>query len=335
MTQFRTLTLTFLASLMIFGCTNESPKLIPGATEVKEDYTEKPADFTVFNPKVDILFVIDDSGSMDSAQKNLSRNAYLFADAMSKSSILDYHIGVLTTDMQSYSRSGRLVGSPLFVSKTTPNMVNQLAKSMVVGTNGSAEEIMFDPVVDALSLPLINTHNQGFYRPDAFLAIIFLTDADDQGNFQPQQFNQFLVGLKGDSSKVLGYGVIRTLATKNSCDGMEDVNGKLEEFLAIVSNGDKSQNNILSLCEQDYGLKLAEFAKDIVKRSAGVVKLNRVPNTKTIKVTYGKQVIPNALKTGWVYEPSTNSIHLGEEIPWDYTQGNVGLKIDFEVIDIN
>jgi hypothetical protein len=116
---------------------------------------------------------------------------------------------------------------------------------------------------------------------------------------------------------------------------MEDINGKLEDFLAIVSNGDKSQNNILSLCENDYGLKLAEFAKDIVKRSAGVVKLNRVPNTKTIKVTYGNQVIPNALKTGWVYEPSTNSIHLGEEIPWDYSQGNVGLKIDFEVIDIN
>lgn len=336
MKTFTRLSLLGLTALMMFGCGNESTKLVPKAIIPKEDFSEKPSDFTVFNPKVDILFVIDDSGSMADAQNNLSRNAYQFADAMGQSSILDFHIGVVSTDMDNkFSRSGRLIGTPAFVSKTTPDMVNNLARRMIVGTSGSATEIMFEPVFAGLSLPLTNTYNKDFYRQDAYLAVIFLTDADDQGSYDPKTFMQFLTNLKGDATKVLGYGVIRTMATKDSCDGMEDVTGKLENFLSLVGNADKMQKNILSLCEPDYGVKLAEFAKDIVKRSAGAVKLSRVPVVNSIRVTYGVQVIPNSLKDGWVYEPSTNSILLSEGIQWDYKQGtNVGLKIDFEVIDV-
>lgn len=311
--------------------------IVPKAVIPKEEFSEKPKDFTVFNPKVDILFVIDSSGSMESAQNNLSRNAYLFADAISQVSILDYHIGVVTTDMETYncrSVCGRLQGNPAYVEKTTPDLIGTLSRRMIVGTNGSATEEMFSPVVAALSPPLETNSNQGFYRQDAFLAVIFITDAMDQSDFSPQDFLQFLNTKKGDPSRVLGYGVIRTLAEEKTCDGMEDLDDKLETFLASVANGDKTQKNILSLCAPNYGIKLAEFAKDIVRRSAGTVKLSRIPNPKTIKVSYGTQVIPNSATDGWVFQPSTNSILLSEGINWNYQGSNVGLSIDFEVIDV-
>ncbi|WP_373999173.1 VWA domain-containing protein [Bdellovibrio bacteriovorus] len=317
------------------GCGSDSPDLIGKAILKNEEFQEKPKDFTVFNPKVDILFVIDSSGSMSEAQANLSRNAYAFADAISKVSILDYHIGVITTDMDDCrNHCGKLVGLPTFVEKTTPNLVTSLARRMEVGTNGSASEEMFGPVVEALSPSLEVGANMGFYRQDAFLAVIFITDAKDQSRFAPQDFLQILTTKKGDASRVLGYGVIRTLAQEKVCAASEDLDEKLEVFLESVVNGDKAQKNILSLCSPDYGVKLAEFAKDIVKRTAGTVKLSRTPDVKTIKVSYGTQVIPNSLTEGWVYEPSTNSILLSEGIVWNVQGPGVGLTIDFEAIDM-
>lgn len=339
--NFKTQALSLaLACAVVLGCAKESAKLVPASVLPKEDFSEKPTDFTAFNPKVDILFVIDSSGSMSTAQNNLRRNAHLFASEIAKMSILDFHIGVTTTDMWGCrplgigSNCGQLSGYPIFVDRNTPNMVAQLADRMIVGTNGSATEVMFTPTVAALSPPLETGVNAGFYRQDAFFAVIFITDADDQSTMQGRDLYNFLVTKKANADKVLGYGVFRTLAQKDICRAAEDVYGKLEGFLELVVNGGKSQPNILSFCAEDYGTKLAEFARDIVKRSAGKVKLSRVPNVKTIKVNYGTQEIPNDLMKGWVYEPSTNSILLAEGIDWDISQQGAGLVIDFEVIDL-
>lgn len=329
--------LSFLVAFTVLGCGIESSKnlIVPKSVIPKEDFSEKPKDFEAFNPRVDILFVIDSSGSMQSAQNNLSRNAFQFADAISKVSILDYHIGVLTTDMDDCrEHCGKLVGFPTFLEKSTPDFVGLLSRRMQVGTDGSASEEMFGPVVSALSSPLDTTSNSGFYRQDAFLAVIFITDAKDQSKYSAQDLLQFLKSKKVDPNRVLAYGVMVTQSDEKACPTSEDLDSKLEDFLASVVNGDRTQKNILSLCNPDYGVKLAEFARDIVKRTAGQVKLSRVPNEKTIKVSYGTQEIPNDPIKGWVYQPSTNSILLAEGIEWVDQGPNVGLSIDFEVIDI-
>lgn len=332
----------FLGSLLllaVFGCSNESPKIIPSARVIPDNVVEKPDDFQAFNPKVDILFVIDNSGSMGGVQSDLRRNAYLFADAMSRVSILDYHIGVVSTDMDSWGggpRNGALYGFPAYLEKTTPNFVALLSERMVLGTNGSATEMMFSPVQAALSPPMETTQNAGFLRSDAFLAVIFITDADDQSHsVNASQLLQFLTQKKGSADLVLGYGVIRTLAQEKLCSGSERIEGKLEDFLAMVSNGDIQQKNIFSLCDPDYGARLVELANDIVKRVSSEVKLKRVPVVETIKVFYGNQEIPNDPYYGWTYRPSTNTLVLGAGIEWEDQGPGVTLSIDFEAIDFS
>lgn len=320
---------------------SKNPPYTPMEVITNDEVSEKPTDFNVFNPRVDILFVIDNSGSMQSVQQAMANNAQRFADEMSRVSILDYHIGVLSTDMDNcmFSGGGKkcgfLVGQPTFVQKSTPDLVTTLASRMVLGTNGSATEVMFSPVMTALSTTMETGYNKGFYRQDAFLAVIFITDANEQSQYSPDDFMRFLVQKKGDPAKVLGYGVIRKLAEEKTCDGSEDLDDKLETFLGKVVNGDVRQSNVLSLCDADYGPKLAAFAKDIVKRTAGSVKLSRRPILRTLRVFYGTQEIPNDAKTGWVYVPSDNSLALAEGIEWDTTQGtNVGLRVDFEAADL-
>lgn len=333
----------FIALAVVAGCGQESPKLVPKADKRPDDYTQKPTDFTIFNPKVDILFVIDNSGSMAGVQNELSANAFQFASNIAKVAILDYHIGVLSTDMDycnsgSSSRDacGRLIGFPTFLQKSTPDFVSVLSRRMVLGTNGSATEQMFSPVIAALSSPLDTGVNKDFYRQDAFLAVIFITDAKEQSKFSPQDLLQFLKQKKGDSNRVLAYGVIRKLAEEDTCgrDSGEDLDNKLEDFLSSVVNGKKNQENVLSLCTPDYGAKLADFSRDIVTRAAGRVKLNRMPSPKEkIRVMYGTQEIPNDPIKGWTYERETNSLYLAPGIDWKDQGPNVTLVIDFKLVD--
>lgn len=332
---------SLLASALVLaglGCSKESSKLVPTAVVQPDTVVEKPDDFQAFNPKVDILFVIDNSGSMGSVQNDLSRNAYMFADALSRVSILDFHVGVISTDMDRYGsgpKDGVLHGFPAYLEKSTPDFVNLLARRMVLGTNGSATEQMFSPIQAALSLPLEVGQNKGFHRPDAFLAVILITDASDQSDISAAALSQFLVQKKGGSAdKVLGYGVIRTLATAKICGSGsgEIIDGNLEDFLGMVSNGDRQQSNIFSLCDPDYGTRLAELANDIVKRTSSEVKLKRVPVIDTIRVRYGVQEIPNDPVYGWTYRPSTNSLVLGSGIEWEDQGPGVTLEIDFEAI---
>lgn len=337
--SFGAILLGVSVAFVVVGCGKETPKVVPTAKIFEEEVTEKPSDFVVYDPRVDILFVIDNSGSMSDAQEEVSRSTRLFATEIARATLLDYHIGVTSTDMwcgigAGPLSCGKLVGTPNFVQKTTPDQVRKLARRMMLGTNGSASEQMFAPVKAALSPPLSSTTNKGFYRDGAFLAIIFITDAADQSAIGAKDLLNFLLAKKIDPEKVLAYGAIRKLKEADTClKGVEPLDGKLESFLESVTNGGPSQGNIVSLCEKNFGRKLANFAKDIVQRTANSIRLKKIPDVKTIRVLYGSQEIPNEYGTGWTYEPKTNSIALGGEVPWDTTQKNPQLRIDFTAIE--
>ncbi len=324
----------FLILSSIAACSRSSENLLtPAPYQPEGEVVEKPKDLQYFRPMVDILFVIDNSASMDDPQENLKANAYRFADALSKIAILDYHVGVITTDMSDCRTDcGILQGRPNFVEKTTPDIVQVLSDKMIVGLRGSASEMMFTPVISALSPRLGNNENKGFYRDDAFLAVIIITDAKEQSSVDPKAFYDFLVQKKGDERKVLSYGVIRKLVEESICTGQEPLDDKLENFFDMVVTGGAGQPNVLSLCDPDWGLKLAEFAKDIVKRSTGSVKLQVIPKRESIRVAYGTQEIPNHVKYGWTYRASSNTIELGPNIIWTAQPPGTTLSINYDLL---
>lgn len=69
----------------------------PPEVEVKQDAVGVTSPLQKFDPKVDILFVIDNSSSMDKHQKDLVVNIEKFVSKFSSNKIVDYHIGVLAT----------------------------------------------------------------------------------------------------------------------------------------------------------------------------------------------------------------------------------------------
>ena len=320
---------------VVIGCSSpESPKLIPKPV-IQKGISEK----SIVNRsgKVDILFVIDNSGSMGTYQTNLSNNISKFVNIFFSGAIIDYHIGVLSTDADVSTWAGatpnptccgKLQGTPVFIDKNTPNAGVDLSARMVLGTSGSATEQSFEPIRLALSEPLASTVNAGFLRPDAYLAVIFITDAQDQSTISPEDFHSFLVGIKGSKDKILSYAAIIPTSYGDQPNCYRDTGNptRIETFMSMTAN---AGDNVYNLCDPDFGDKLAGVATSIQSRVVEAIYLDRAPIIESIEVMYGSQVIPKDPAKGWSYDASMNAIYLGKDVVLDTTQPE-GTKIRVE-----
>lgn len=164
--------------------------------------------------KIDILFVIDNSGSMAEEQDNLASNFPMFAQLIdtymnSAGMQLDYHVAVTTTDRVFSSTQiitlpgqapimlpgesgtgadGKLLtkgngpdcGMPRkYLQRGDQDVVNKFSCIAKQGTSGSPDEMPLDAMKLALVDRVTDGTNAGFLRPDALLAVVFLTDEED------------------------------------------------------------------------------------------------------------------------------------------------------------
>lgn len=316
---------------LFYSCSPASDKLIAQPVVSYEKVDLKNND--VFRrPSVDILFVVDNSGSMGTYQQNVADNMDQFVDQFSQLKLIDYHIGVITTDLP--MDGGQLQGDPTYVEPSTVNGLNKLKKNLKVGTNGSATEELFGPVSKALSKRLLAGYNNGFHRPEAYLVIIFVSDAEDQSNIDAIDLMDELIALKGSKDKILSYGAMIPTGTSTSkCSQDYGDPIRVEKFLAMNVNAGK---NIVGLCDKDFGTRLVNFSKEIVQVVNKPIILSKVPIIPTIKVVYGKQVIPSNTVTGWYFDPKQNAILFGEDLYLDENQPK-GSKLDvfFDSVEFN
>lgn len=308
------------------------PKPPPERKVIEESYAVK------YEPKVDILFVVDDSGSMGSHQKNLAANINLFTSAMEKNQFLDYHVGVVSTSMDKPNYAGVLRGNPQFITRETDFGIQLLSKNIVdLGTSGDYIEKMADPIYVALG-PNSETINPGFLRPEAFLVIILITDAEEQSTLVTsyKAFDTLLRSKGGDENKVLGYGVLSYPdlfgdRCSSDGDGKPIVN---EMFMSLFSNAHDSKvsdntppplpgsrnvlTNIFSLCDANYGQKLANIGEDIRIRVSQTLPLPRLPVRGTLKLKYGTQFVDSKW---WKYDPTAQNVILLPGIELEEEEG--------------
>lgn len=150
--------------------------------------------------KMDVLFVIDNSGSMAEEQANLAANFPTFIQVLEESG-LDYRVGVTSTgrdysyemetpfgnipSSQDGGDNGALIhpascGMPrAWIEKTDPNPAALFACAANLGTGGPSDEMPLGAMRDALEDRMSDGTNAGFLRPDALLAIVMLTDEED------------------------------------------------------------------------------------------------------------------------------------------------------------
>ncbi len=136
---------------------------------------------------VDILWVIDDSTSMNEEQAAVRAAGADFL-AVLESADMDFQIGLITTDGDSTNtKAGVLLGTPAFLDSSCREDGNpadctyadELAARFEQGTGGSDQEKGLEVALAAVRKPLSETFNAGFVRDGALLMIIQLTDEND------------------------------------------------------------------------------------------------------------------------------------------------------------
>ena len=131
---------------------------------------------------VDILWVIDSSGSMTPRQAGLAANVPGFITNLNLTG-LNYNMAVTTMDMSSAGAKGRFIaqaGTPTVLNAATPNLVATLQARLQPGATGSILEKGMDSVKAGLTTSMLAGANSGFMRSDAILVVIFLSDEDDK-----------------------------------------------------------------------------------------------------------------------------------------------------------
>jgi hypothetical protein len=155
--------------------------------------------------KVDLLFVIDNSGSMADEQLALAAAVPGFINAMQNelAETEGYNIGVVTTDLYIFDVScaplsiGNLVtrtggelssnqqcgpySSGLRFMTENDNLDNKFNCAARVGVSGNGDERPIEAMLTALRPPLTDPGgcNEGFLRDDALLVVVIITDEED------------------------------------------------------------------------------------------------------------------------------------------------------------
>lgn len=150
--------------------------------------------------KIDVLFVIDNSGSMGQEQTNLIANFPGFINVLDASG-LDYRVAVTTTGRDyDYTMSTPLGNLPQsvdggdngamlkpaacnmttrWIDKTDADPATTFSCVANVGTGGPSDEMPLSAMRDAFEERMTDGTNAGFRRSDALLGVVFLTDEED------------------------------------------------------------------------------------------------------------------------------------------------------------
>lgn len=141
-------------------------------------------------PEVDILWVVDNSCSMADEQAEVADNFPIFMSYFLGSG-LDYHIGVVSTDMDNPDQSGKLIPAAgvRWITPETPNPEETFATMSLLGTSGSGNE---QGVLAAYAAFELQTDaNAGFFREDAAIHVITVSDEPDNSPTFPVTTNEF------------------------------------------------------------------------------------------------------------------------------------------------
>ena len=193
----------------------ENPKPVPTAAPAPVAHAGAPVVVKMDQAKgkADILWIVDDSGSMKWAQSQLSANIAAFANKLNDSKI-DFQVGVTTSDTCQINWSsgepiadevcsdaskisggakvkGKMVGPPRGefivdgqtnqrILKPGAGFVDSFKRVASVGIEGSGFENGLTAAKMAVQKAM-NGVNAGFLRKDAFLSVIVISDEEDDG----------------------------------------------------------------------------------------------------------------------------------------------------------
>lgn len=239
---------------------------------------------------VDILFVIDNSGSMRSEQDKLSERISGFMEVIKD---LNWQIAMTTTD----PRSGAIVSGPdgksrawgdgqfrpfdgnggsqyILKANRQPDAVAQqwLSEAINVGTRGSGDERGINATYRAIEHMNESSIHADFFRPQASLAVVVISDEDECSRFDCRDRNHGADNSKSVPDNLISH-VLQTFGPEkpfnfhsiiwvpgdNSCNTAPYA-GNTYQRLSQLTGGVSG-----SICADNYSQILTDMGERVVE----------------------------------------------------------------------
>ena len=258
--------------------------------------------------KIDMLFVLDGSGSMIEERQALAAvNAFTsIVDTLASlgSGDIDYRIAVTTDNDDGYVTPGCWQEPDPWVA-SAGNTPQEVAQAFACAVSGFGNNVFEASVgcehVLTSAVDLLDGDPSGFVRDDALLVLVLVTDVDDYGAYDQQGGNICGIGCATKPTPVA------ELTQRLVADVKQ---GEADGVAAIVVAGDPSSDNGQNFCGQPgscgcNGLDCGVFHATRLYEFVGMLG----PNGYAADLCMGAQAVPNAVKTAL-----TESIDLACEL---------------------
>jgi len=276
-------------------------------------------------PKVDMLIVIDNSGSMKEEQQALAANLNHLWDRIARAKA-DFHIAVTSTGMAPYTsglsqcpggasggEAGRFfpvdASRPRLLTPQTPDVKNVLFANTNVGICHYDERFL-DPVVAALTDPLIsstkapgtpfpNDGNAGFLRDDARLALLAVSDADDANDVvNPAPVSDYVARLKKVKHGALDLISFAGIVPLHNCSTVEGIGTRYMEIARQLGG------HLEDICDlNNFGAMLESSLGNLLLPLTSFPLSAHPKDPAAIVVT-----VDGAVVTNWSYDAASNRI---------------------------
>lgn len=222
------------------------------------------------NSKIDILFVIDNSGSMSQEQAKI---AQVFSGFISRLSHLDWRVGITTTDNSSSGAKGSLLpyrNSKYFIDSKTADVNALFIEGIQRGTRGSGTETGLYSITNFLTKSKqAGSQEAQFLRADAILTTIVVTDSDQSQNANRTGTSNsyinpadFVAHVKSEiSGKEYIHHSSIVLPGDNACKSQGEMFGTSYYDVSQLTGGISA-----SICANNYASQFDLMARSIIDR---------------------------------------------------------------------
>jgi hypothetical protein len=240
------------------------------------------------NGMSDILFVFDNSSSMDSEQELVLENFEYFAAGLSELDV-DFQLAIITVEDPEFV--GDIITND---SSVEAEFLDQMSMPIMSGVTESPSEMIYQ----CASAGGDCEPGGEFLREDAKLSIIVVSDETDQSPGGWEEYLEFFQTLHEDLDNVVVHAI-----SGDYPRGCGDASATNKIYEMTVETG----GLYLSICATDW----ASYLEDLVEGSAydlSSFQLSETPVPDTITVVVDD--VP--VTSGWYYNEAGNSVDFVE-----------------------
>lgn len=214
--------------------------------------------------KVDILFVVDNSGSMGDEQQNLANNFSEFLTPFLAQGV-DFKMGITTTDPRNTMAGVAVAGSlnALTYANAVANQnafISNFMNMVKVGIHGSGNEQGLNGADHFLQ-----NYASTWLREDARLAIILISDEEDQSPLDVNTYISHFMSAKGNDASLLSVHSIADI--DNSQINVPNITHGAARYITAADATSGMKLDIQS----DFGDTLLDLSERIVNLSQSFV----------------------------------------------------------------